>query len=44
MALIPPVFLNSVVALGEQSPDGTMKSNATGFLYGHPAGSVDEQS
>ena len=41
MALIPPCFLNTVVALGEQSADGTMKSNATGFLYGHPTGSSD---
>ena len=41
MALIPPFFLNTVVALGEQSPDGTIKSNATGFLYGHPTGFAD---
>ena len=42
MALIPPVFLNTVVALGEQSPDGLIKSNATGFLYGYPTGATDE--
>ena len=42
MALIPPFFLNTVVALGEQNADGTIKSNATGFLYGHPAGFTDE--
>lgn len=42
MALIPPVFLNTVVALGEQQPDGSMKSHATGFLYGHPSGTIDE--
>ena len=42
MALIPPFFLNTVVALGEQSPDSSIKSNATGFLYGYPAGTTDE--
>ena len=42
MALIPPSFLNTVVALGQQSPDGTIKSNATGFLYGHPTRTTDE--
>ena len=42
MALIPPPFLNTVVALGEQSSDGTMKSHATGFLYGRPIGTTDE--
>ena len=42
MALIPPFFLNTVVALGEQRPDGTMISHATGFLYGHSTGTLDE--
>lgn len=42
MALIPPVFLNSVVALGEQLEDGSIKYNATGFLYGFPSGTSDE--
>ena len=37
MALIPPSFLDSVVALGTEAPDGTIKYHATGFLYGHPA-------
>ena len=41
MALLPPTFLNTVVALGQQAPDGTIKYNATGFLYGHPAGSAN---
>ena len=41
MALIPPFFFNTVVALGEQSSDGKMSSYATGFLYGHPAGLKD---
>ena len=42
MALIPPIFLNTVVALGEQATDGTVKYTATGFLYGHPAGFADK--
>ena len=43
MALLPPGFLDTVVALGNPSNDGLMKYNATGFLYGHPTGSADEQ-
>ena len=42
MALIPPSFLNTVVALGRSSPDGTVQYTATGFLYGYPAGETDE--
>ena len=42
MALIPPVFFNTVVALGEQATDGTLKSHATGFLYGRPTGTTGE--
>ena len=42
MALIPPFFLNTVVALGEQAPDNSIKWNATGFLYGCPSGTTDE--
>ena len=42
MALIPPAFLNTVVALGEQAADGALKSHATGFLYGRPTGDTDE--
>ena len=42
MSLIPPVFLNTVVALGLPSEDGTVKYNATGFLYGHPTGQINE--
>ena len=41
MALIPPFFLNTVVALGGPSQDGTVQYNATGFLYGHPTGETD---
>ena len=43
MALIPPFFLNTVVALGEQSSDGTMQSKATGFLYGDPLATTDDK-
>ena len=42
MALIPPSFLNTVVALGVRSPDGTMETHATGFLYGHPIADAHE--
>ena len=42
MALLPPAYLNTVVALGGPSEDGTMKYTATGFLYGHPTGSTDK--
>ncbi len=42
MALIPPGFLNTVVALGGPSTDGTMQYTATGFLYGYPSGATDE--
>ena len=41
MALIPPTFLNSVVALGSPSNDGTMQYTATGFLYGYPSDEPD---
>ena len=42
MALIPPNYLNTVVALGGPSQDGSMQYTATGFLYGHPTGTTDE--
>ena len=42
MALIPPGFLNTVVALGSPSKDGEMQYTATGFLYGYPSGATDE--
>ena len=42
MALIPPDFLNTVVALGAPSKDGSVEYYATGFLYGYPAGTTDE--
>ena len=42
MALIPPAFLNTVVALGASTNDGTIEYTATGFLYGDPSGVKDE--
>ena len=42
MALIPPSFLNTVVALGGPAQDGSMQYTATGFLYGHPTGDTNE--
>lgn len=42
MALIPPDFLDNVVALGIKRKDGTVKYSATGFLYGYPTGLTDE--
>ena len=43
MALMPPAFLNSVVAIGVATGNGQVTFNATGFLYGHPSGEVDDQ-
>ena len=43
MALMPPFFLSSVVALGVSSSDGTIQYNATGFLYGHPTGETNDK-
>ena len=40
MALIPPNFLNTVVALGAPSSDGSVEYYATGFLYGYPIGTT----
>ena len=42
MALIPPIFLNTTVALGGPSEDGTIQYFATGFIYGFPSGETDE--
>ena len=42
VALLPPAFLNAVVALGQPNADGKMEFNATGFLYGHPNGNTNE--
>lgn len=40
MTLIPPQYLNTLVAIGEVS-NGDFRCSATGFLYGHPS-HVDE--
>ena len=42
MALIPLGYLNTVVALGGPSQDGSIQYTATGFLYGHSTGTTDE--
>ncbi len=44
MALIPPSFLNTVVALGSPSQDEDIQYTATGFLYGFPNGKTDRNS
>ena len=36
MALIPPSYLDAVVALGKAGSDGKTVFTASGFLYGHP--------
>lgn len=41
MTLIPPHYLNTVVAIGEMS-NGAFRCGATGFLYAEP-GDLDEQ-
>ena len=38
MTLLPPDFLNAVVALGFQDADGATSWSATGFLLGRPQG------
>lgn len=40
MALFPPKYLDTVVALGRRDSSGALEFTATGFLYGHP-GDVD---
>ncbi len=35
MALLAPKYLEAVVAIGSQSPDGAVKYDSTGFLYGY---------
>ena len=37
MALIPPGYLNAVVALGVPTEENTVQYIATGFLYSHPS-------
>ena len=43
MALLPPFYLNTVVALGSPSQDGKIQYNATGFAYGYPAEKTSEE-
>lgn len=38
MSLIPPTFLDKVVALGTPDKDGNIRYAASGFLYGQPSG------
>ena len=40
MALIPPFFLNTVVAIGNRGDDGEIALSATGFFFGVPNPSV----
>lgn len=42
MALLPPSFMDAVVALGVQSSEVPFQGTATGFLYGHPTGEIDD--
>ena len=42
MALFPPVFLDTVVALGVPLPEGKVQYIATGFLYGQATEKTDE--
>ncbi len=41
MALLPPDFLDAVVALGTTKPDGSTRFTATGFLCSYPVGETD---
>ena len=38
MALLPPSYLDAVVALGIPDSNGSIQYTATEFLYGHPVG------
>lgn len=44
MALIPPFFLDCVVAVGFRADDETVHYQATGFLYGHFNQQIDENT
>ena len=44
MALIPPLFLDTVVALGVMSQDKKITYTSTGFLYGYPVSETDEHA
>jgi len=43
MALIPPFFLDCVVAIGFTQPNGAVQYQATGFLLGRNMGTKDER-
>ena len=43
MAVMPPLYLSAVVALGVSSGDSTFQNSATGFLYGHPTGKTTDK-
>jgi S1-C subfamily serine protease len=42
MALIPPFFLDCVIAIGFSKPDGKKNWGASGFLYGHFLNKISE--
>ena len=42
MALLPPFYLNAVVALGVVADNQNVQYTASGFLYGHRTNDVDE--
>ena len=42
MTLIPPHYLNTLVAIGEGT-EGGFRCGATGFLYGHPGDISDDR-
>lgn len=41
MALLPPHYLDTVVALGTPKTEGSIQYTATGFFYGHHVGESD---
>ncbi len=43
MALLPPRYMDAVVALGKENEDGAFLGAATGFLYGTPTGMRNEE-
>ncbi|MEN6369752.1 MAG: serine protease [Thermotogota bacterium] len=43
MALVPPAFINSVVAIGTRQDDGAIAWLASGFIYGHHLFAVNEK-
>ncbi|MDE2779235.1 MAG: serine protease [Chloroflexota bacterium] len=43
MALLPPNYMDAVVALGTEKEKGEFLGTATGFLYGAPTGAQNEE-